>query len=160
MSVTGAATTALSMESYKFALLVIQICPQNPHTFKAVGRSHLPVSALAAASFCLKLRWTQQLVAQRWSSDLELLTAVTQQQSASELLAGYSHLAGRLGMPPLDKSCCPLGHKVKPELLVNKVPGSAHVQEPVQDKDLTNVGLQRCRRRMQDMREANGRSSC
>ena len=155
MSVTGATTAALSIESCSsIALLVVPICPQNPHTSKVVGRLHLPVSALAAASFCLKPRWTQQLVAHRWSSDLELLTAVTQQQSASELLTGYSHLARRLGMPALNEACCPPRHRVRPGVLESKVPGSA------QDKDLTNVVLQRCKRRMQDKREANGRSSC
>lgn len=62
--------------------------------------AHLPVFALAAASCSLKLRGAQQLVAQRRDLDLELLTAVTKQQGADKLPAGYSHLVRRLRMPP------------------------------------------------------------
>ncbi len=62
--------------------------------------AYLPVFALAAASCSLKLRGTQQLVAQHRDLDLELLTAVTQQQCANKLPASYSYLARCLRMPP------------------------------------------------------------
>ena len=62
--------------------------------------ANLPVFALTAASCSLKLRRAQQLVAQHRHLDLELVTAVTQQQGANKLPASYSHLARRLRMPP------------------------------------------------------------
>lgn len=79
--------------------------------------AHLPIFALAAASCSLKLRWAQQLVAQHRHLDLELLTAVTQQQGANKLPASYSHLARRLRMPPNNDTRSSLGYKVSPWLL-------------------------------------------
>lgn len=79
--------------------------------------AHLPIFALAAASCSLKLRWAQQLVAQHRHLDLELLTAVTQQQRANKLPASYSHLARRLRMPPNNDTRSSLGYKVSPWLL-------------------------------------------
>ena len=80
--------------------------------------AHLPVFALAATSCSLKLRGAQQLVAQRRNLDLELLTAVTQQQGADKLPAGYSHLARCLRMPPNNDTRSSFGYKVSPWLLL------------------------------------------
>ncbi len=85
-------------------------------------RAHLPVFALAATSCSLKLRGAQQLVAQHRDLDLELLTAVTQQQGANKLPASYSHLARRLRMAPNDDTRSSLGHKVSPRLLQARKP--------------------------------------
>ena len=78
--------------------------------------ANLPVFALAAASCSLKLRGAQQLVAQHRHLDLELVTAVTQQQGANKLPASYSHLARRLRMPPNNDTRSSLGY-VSPWLL-------------------------------------------